>query len=81
MDLSVGGNLKNNLKAILKESSVPVGTVPIYEAAVRAKNTTGSVLKMTSDDMLSVVESQAREGVDFFHHTLRHNAGLPEAFA
>ncbi len=66
MDLSVGGNLKNIRRKILQESLVPVGTVPIYAAAVKAKNSKGSILKMTKEDLFSVVEEQAREGVDFF---------------
>jgi len=33
MDLSVGGDLRAVRKAILKECSVPLGTVPIYEIA------------------------------------------------
>ncbi len=66
MDLSVGGDLRKVRREILKESSVPVGTVPIYEAAVFAQEDKGSILKMTKEDMFSAVENQAREGVDFF---------------
>ncbi|MDP2938876.1 MAG: phosphomethylpyrimidine synthase ThiC [Candidatus Omnitrophota bacterium] len=66
MDLSVGGNLKAVRREILRESSVPVGTVPIYEAAVEASRINGSILKMSKEQMLSVIESQAAEGVDFF---------------
>ncbi|MCX5727224.1 MAG: phosphomethylpyrimidine synthase ThiC, partial [Candidatus Saganbacteria bacterium] len=39
---------------------------PIYEAAVKAKDFKGSILKMTTEDMFSVIESQAKDGVDFF---------------
>lgn len=66
MDLSVGGNLKNIRRRILEESTVPVGTVPIYEAAVNAQNKNGSILKMTGEDMISAVKQQAQDGVDFF---------------
>ena len=34
MDLSTGANLVNVRKAIIKKSPIPVGTVPLYEAAV-----------------------------------------------
>jgi phosphomethylpyrimidine synthase len=66
MDLSVGGNLKKIRKEILKHSAVPVGTVPIYEVAVNAQTKKGNFLKFTVDDIWDVLESQAKEGVDFF---------------
>lgn len=66
MDLSVGGNLRAIRKEILKRCNIPLGTVPIYEIAVNAQIDKGSFLKFTADDMLSVLEAQAKEGVDFF---------------
>ena len=66
MDLSVGGDLKKTRRQILKRSSVPVGTVPIYEVAVNAEKKYGSFLKMTSDDMFDILQEQAEDGVDFF---------------
>ena len=65
MDLSTGPNLVKIRQEIIKKSSLPVGTVPIYQAAVEAKEKSGSILSMTSEDMFKVVESQAEEGVDF----------------
>jgi phosphomethylpyrimidine synthase len=35
MDLSTGGNLAEIRKAVMKKSSVAIGTVPIYQAAVK----------------------------------------------
>ena len=66
MDLSVGGSLKNIRRRILNESTIPVGTVPIYEAAVNTQRKKRTFLKMTKDDIISVIEAQAKEGVDFF---------------
>ena len=66
MDLSVGGDLKKIRKRILKHSTVPLGTVPIYEIAVDAQKNNGDFLKFTFNDILNILESQAREGVDFF---------------
>lgn len=66
MDLSVGGNLKKIRKEVLDYSPVPVGTVPVYEIAVNAQEKKGNFLKFNIDDILYVLESQAREGVDFF---------------
>jgi len=66
MDLSVGGNLKKIRRQILGFSPVPVGTVPVYEIAVNAQEFKGDFLKFSIDDILDNLESQAREGVDFF---------------
>ena len=66
MDLSIGGNLKKIRKAIIENSPIPVGTVPIYEAAVRAQKMRGSFLKMEKDEIFDILEEQARDGVDFF---------------
>ena len=66
MDLSVGGDLKKIRKRILKHSTVPLGTVPIYEIAVDAQKNNGDFLKFTFNDILNILESQAKEGVDFF---------------
>lgn len=66
MDLSTGGDLQTIQKLILKHSTVPVGTVPIYEAAICAEKKYGTFLRMSKEDILSVIEQQARNGVDFF---------------
>lgn len=66
MDLSTGANLQETRNRIIEESSVPVGTVPIYEAAVAAYKKHGSVTKMSKDDIFKALENQAKDGVDFF---------------
>jgi len=66
MDLSVGGNLEYILEKIISESEIPLGTVPIYQAAVSAQKKRGSFLKMTAEDMLETIYQQAKLGVDFF---------------
>lgn len=66
MDLSIGGDLKRIRQAILKRATVPVGTVPVYEIAVNAHQKFGDFLKFSLEDILQTLESQAREGVDFF---------------
>lgn len=65
MDLSIGGNLKEIRRTILKESSVPIGTVPIYEAAVAATKKKGSIVHLTADEIFDSIESQASDGVAF----------------
>jgi phosphomethylpyrimidine synthase len=64
MDLSTGGDLRAIRKEILK-MGVPVGTVPIYEAGVRAVRQDKKIVDMEEDELFTVIEAQAREGVDF----------------
>jgi phosphomethylpyrimidine synthase len=64
MDLSTGGDIDDVRRRIIKEVRVPVGTVPIYQAALNAARG-GSILDMTEDDMFSGIELHAKDGVDF----------------
>ncbi|MBN1872184.1 MAG: phosphomethylpyrimidine synthase ThiC [Candidatus Omnitrophica bacterium] len=66
MDLSTGKNLKKIRKLILEKSPVPVGTVPIYEIASKKMASKKEIGSITVDEILSCIEEQAREGVDFF---------------
>ncbi|RMG04085.1 MAG: phosphomethylpyrimidine synthase ThiC [Nitrospirae bacterium] len=65
MDLSTGGPVRDIRSLMLRKSPVPVGTVPIYEAALEAAESRGSVVKMTVDDLFGVIERHGAEGVDF----------------
>jgi phosphomethylpyrimidine synthase len=65
MDLSTGGDIDLLRQKILEESAVPLGTVPIYEAALKAGEEKGKIVKMSGDEMLAAIERQARQGVDF----------------
>ena len=65
MDLSTGGDIDAVRAAILAEITVPLGTVPIYQAAVEAQNRYGSIVDMTADDIFAIIEKQAQDGVDF----------------
>ena len=63
MDLSTGGgNLDEIRTAIINASSVPIGTVPVYPALERVH---GSVENLTADDFLHVIETHAKQGVDY----------------
>ena len=64
MDLSTGGNIREIRKMVIRESPVPVGTVPIYEA-VCGLSRKGGPGAMRSDDLFKAIESHARDGVDF----------------
>jgi phosphomethylpyrimidine synthase len=65
MDLSTGGPIKEFRKMILKRSPIIIGTVPIYEAAVKAAEQKGSITKMTADDLFKVIDEHGAEGIDF----------------
>lgn len=65
MDLSTGGDILGIRKEILKRSPVMIGTVPMYEAAVAAIDRKGSIVDMTADDLLTAIENQCKQGVDF----------------
>ena len=61
MDLSTGGDIPEIRKAIIANSPVPIGTVPIYEALARVRR----VEDLSGDIMLEVIEEQAQQGVDY----------------
>ena len=61
MDLSTGGDIPAIRKAIIENSPVPIGTVPIYEALSRVKRAED----LTASLLLEVVEEQAEQGVDY----------------
>src|ERR1700689_469490 len=61
MDLSTGGDIHQIREAILRNSPVPIGTVPIYEAIARVKR----VEDLNAAVMLEVIEEQAAQGVDY----------------
>lgn len=72
MDLSTGGDLDLIRARIMDAVDVPIGTVPIYQAAASHK----TVVDMTSDDMFNAVRKHAEDGVDFvtIHSGVNYNA-------
>ncbi|MDY6932955.1 MAG: phosphomethylpyrimidine synthase ThiC [Spirochaetota bacterium] len=65
MDLSIGGDISDFRKRIIDQSTVPLGTVPLYEVAVDMISKNRSIIDMTIEDFLRVVTKQAKDGVDF----------------
>lgn len=65
MDLSTGGNLIEIRKAILFQSPVMVGTVPIYQVASELLNNNKDISEMTVDKLFESIERQCEEGVDY----------------
>jgi phosphomethylpyrimidine synthase len=65
MDLSTGGDLAQIRKAVMKQSTAAIGTVPIYQAAVKVLGEKKAISEMTTDDIFAVIEENGRDGVDF----------------
>jgi len=65
MDLSTGGDISAIRQAIVAASSVPIGTVPIYQAGIKAIDSHGAIVKMTVDDLFAGIEEHICDGVDF----------------
>jgi phosphomethylpyrimidine synthase len=65
MDLSTGGPIIEIRREILKQSTVAIGTVPIYQAAVETVAQGRSIVQMDPEVLFRVIEEQAEEGVDF----------------
>ena len=65
MDLSVGSDVDDVRAAVLAESPVPIGTVPVYQTAIDARRKGKSYLDTNAKEMLAGVEKHLRDGVDF----------------
>ncbi len=65
MDLSTGGDIKLIREKILEVCTVPLGTVPIYEAEFKVAKEKGSIYEMTVDDLFEVIEEHGKQGVDY----------------
>ena len=61
MDLSTGGNLDECRDAILRNSTVPIGTVPIYSMIIGRRIET-----LDKEQILATLRHQAAQGVDYF---------------
>jgi len=65
MDLSTGGNIDRIRRAIVKKSTVPIGTVPIYQVAIECRKKKKPFTKATVDEIFEVIERHLSDGVDF----------------
>lgn len=62
MDLSTGGNLDEIRSAVISSSSVPIGTVPMYQII----HDVGDIKNLDIKSMLKTLEKQACQGVSYF---------------
>ncbi|MBK8173118.1 MAG: phosphomethylpyrimidine synthase ThiC [Sandaracinaceae bacterium] len=61
MDLSTGGDLDACREAIVRNSTVPIGTVPIYSMIIGRK-----IEDLTREVIMESLRFQAQQGVDYF---------------
>ena len=61
MDLSTGGDLDACRMAIVQNSTVPIGTVPIYSMIIGRK-----IEELNAEIILDTLKLQAQQGVDYF---------------
>ena len=61
MDLSTGGDLDVTREAIVRNATVPIGTVPIYSMILGR-----DIADLDEETILASLEHQARQGVDYF---------------
>jgi phosphomethylpyrimidine synthase len=65
MELSVGGDLDLIRRTVLNSTSLPVGTVPLYQAFREAINKYKNPAKMPEDLIFEVIEKQCADGISF----------------
>ncbi|MBC7239154.1 MAG: phosphomethylpyrimidine synthase ThiC, partial [Chloroflexi bacterium] len=65
MVLSTWGDLKAIRKAIIEISPIPVGSVPIYDSAVKSYEIGKNVVDFSEKDFLEMVIDHAKDGIDF----------------
>ena len=61
MDLSTGGDIKEIRQAMIDNSPVPIGTVPVYEALTKVRR----IEDLTPEILLETIQEQAEQGVDY----------------
>jgi phosphomethylpyrimidine synthase len=61
MDLSTGGDIDKIRREIIKKSNIPVGTVPIYQAACNVEN----IIDLDEKDFIDGIRKHIEDGVDF----------------
>ena len=65
MELSTGGDLTEIRRRVCEAISLPVGSVPLYQAFIEAIRRHGAVVDMTEDELWNATEMQAKLGTSF----------------
>ncbi len=61
MDLSTGGDIDLIRRSIIKNSNIPLGTVPVYQAACKVDD----VVDLSENDFINGIRNHVEDGVDF----------------
>jgi len=61
MDLSTGGDIDKIRQEIIRNSHIPVGTVPVYQAACNVED----VVELDEKDFINGIKRHVEDGVDF----------------
>jgi phosphomethylpyrimidine synthase len=65
MDLSTGGNVRENRLKIVESSSIPVGTVPVYDVMYEMSLKGKDIAQVQEEDFLRAIEQHVEDGIDF----------------
>lgn len=77
MELGTGGDFLEVRKKVVDNTSLSVGSVPLYQAFIESAQKSGSITDMTEDDLFRATEEQAKLGTNFMAiHTGINNITL-----
>lgn len=76
MDLSTGNDIDGMRKQSIASSNIAAGCVPVYQAATEAIEKRGSMVAMTTKDLLDVIEKECEDGMDFMAVHCAYNMEL-----
>ena len=65
MELSTGGDFVDIRKQIIANTTLSVGSVPLYQAFIEAARKDGAVVNMQADDLFRITAEQAKLGTNF----------------
>ena len=65
MELSTGGDFAEIRKQIIANTTLSVGSVPLYQAFIEAVKKDGAVVDMKEDDLFRITAEQAKLGTNF----------------
>ena len=65
MELSTAGDLNFIRRSVLKAVKFPVGSVPVYQAAIESIAQSGAVVRMTEEFLFETIRKQCEDGIGF----------------
>jgi len=65
MELSTGGDFTEIRRRVIENTTLSVGSVPLYQAFIEAARKKGAVVNMDADDLFRITAEQAKLGTNF----------------